>query len=262
MLSVFGLATGVFILYYAFARCDRSERARLLVCSVLIVFTMGFWAFYEQMGSSLNLFADRMVDRVILGREIPASTLQALPSIFVILLAPPFGALWFALAKRGREPNTAFKFSLAIAFVAMAFFVLVFGTRLAGSGKVALLWFALNFLFLVMGELCLSPVGMSMVTKLAPQRVVGLMMGTFFLAYSGSSFIAGIIARLTSTQSVGGTVTDHATALATYSSVYTRLGLMAGAVAVLLLIISPLLRRGMEEPRAARPLAVAPESPA
>jgi POT family proton-dependent oligopeptide transporter len=253
MLSAFGVIVALFILYYAFARCTPIERDRLLVCGVLILFTIGFWAFYEQMGSSLNLFADRLVNRVVFGYEIKASMLQALPSIFVILFAPLFSALWIALGRRGREPETPVKFVMAIASCSLAFLVLALGSHLVPpGGKVPLMWFALNFLFLTTGELCLSPVGMSMVTRLAPERIVGLMMGVFFLAYSGSSFIAGLIAQLTSAHTVDGALADPATALATYAAVYTRLGLIALAVAAVLAALAPTLRRRMH---------VAPASP-
>jgi proton-dependent oligopeptide transporter, POT family len=252
MLSAVGVIVALVILYYAFARCTPVERDRLLVCGVLILFTIGFWAFYEQMGSSLNLFADRLVDRVVLGYEIKASMLQSLPSVYVIILAPAFSALWLWLGRRGREPTTPVKFVLAIASCGLAFLVLALGARLVpASGKVPLVWFALNFFFLVTGELCLSPVGMSMVTRLAPERIVGLMMGVFFLAYSGSSFIAGLIAQLTSVPTVAGTVTDPSVALVTYASVYTRLGLIALAVAAVLALLSPVLRRRMHIPAGA-----------
>lgn len=246
MLSIFGIAVGVWILYYAIAHCTPAERNSLLVCAALILFTIGFWAFYEQMGSSLNLFADRMVNRVVLGHEIPSSMLQSLPAVFVILLAPFFSALWLWLGRRKWEPSTPVKFSLAIAQLALAFLVLAFGTTLAhGQGKVALIWYVLNFFLLVTGELCLAPVAMAMVTTLSPARIVGVMMGTFFLAYSASSFISGLIAQLTSVQTVGGAVVDRAAALATYAGVYTRLGLMALGVAALLYALSPVFKRYM-----------------
>jgi POT family proton-dependent oligopeptide transporter len=249
LLTACGITTALVILYYAFARSEPDERDRLLVCGILIVFTIGFWAFYEQMGSSLNLFADRFVDRVVGGYEIKASMLQSLPSFYVIVLAPAFSTMWVRLGRRGREPSTPIKFAIAIASCGLGFLVLALGARIVpASAKVPLVWFALNFLFLVTGELCLAPVGMSMVTRLAPARIVGLMMGTFLLAYSGSSYISGLIAQLTSVQTIAGTLIDPATARTTYATVYTRLGLIAAAVAVLLSLLSPLLRRWMHEP--------------
>jgi POT family proton-dependent oligopeptide transporter len=255
LLSVFGLGTGAWIVYYALARCTKEERNRLLVCAVLTAFTIGFWAFYEQMGSSLALYSDRVVDRVVFGIEIPASTLQSLPSVFVILLAPWFSGLWLRLGARGREPSTAVKFSVAIATIAVAFGVLAIGTLITPPGvKVPLIWFGLNFFLLVVGELCLAPVGLAMITHLAPQRIVGVMMGTFFLAYSASSFIAGLIARLTSAPSSGAAGADLVAIRSVYASVFGRLGVMAAAVALVLLALAPFLTRLIRQP--------APDTPA
>ncbi len=246
LLALVGCVTAAAIIWYAFARCDRIERDRLLVITALIAFTLGFWAFYEQMGSSLALFADRMVDRVVFDHEIPAASLLSLPSIYVILLAPVFSMIWSALGKRNREPQAPMKFTLAIALLAMAFMSLALGIALTPAGQpVALFWFALNFLLLVMGELCLAPVGMSMITRLAPRRIVALMMGVFLLAYSASSFISGLIAGLTSTGQVAGEVADRSAALANYQAVYLQLGLYALAVAAVLLLLAPLLKRRM-----------------
>jgi POT family proton-dependent oligopeptide transporter len=243
LVSAAGIGTSLWILRYAFAKCDREERRRLLACAALTLFTIGFWAFYEQMGSSLALFSDRIVDRTVFGREIPAASLQSLPSFFVVVLAPGFSALWLWLARRGREPSTAIKFSAAIGFIAVAFGVLALGTTLTSSAaKVSLGWFVANYFFLVVGELCLAPVGISMVTKLSPRRIVGVMMGVFLLAYSASSYLAGLIARLTSAPPSGDAF-DPVVARAIYVRVYAELALLALGVMVLLLGLSPALSR-------------------
>jgi POT family proton-dependent oligopeptide transporter len=187
-----------------------------------------------------------MVDRGIFGTEIPASTLQSLPAIYVIALAPLFSWLWIALGRRGREPSTPVKFVLAIVQISLAFLVLVLGSALRpDDGKVALIWFALTFLLMVTGELCLAPVGMSMVTRLSPKRIVSTMMGSFMLAYAASSYISGLIARLTSATTAGGDIVDFDAALSTYSNVYTRIGLLALLVAAVLGGLTPLLVRLM-----------------
>jgi POT family proton-dependent oligopeptide transporter len=243
LLAAAGAFTGGWVLYYALARCTPAERNRLLVCAVLTAFTIGFWAFYEQMGSSLNLFADRIVDRRLFGYEIPASTLQSLPSVFVILLAPLFSALWLRLGRAGREPTTAIKFVFALVQLGLAFFVLMLGTAVTPAGtKVPLIWFVLNFLLLVTGELCLAPVGISMVSRLAPTRIMGVMMGSFLLAYSASNYLAGLIARLTSAPA-GAESLDSVAIRATYQGVFLRLGVAALGVALVLLLLAPLLRR-------------------
>jgi POT family proton-dependent oligopeptide transporter len=245
MLGLFGCVTAILILYQAFARSSAVERDRLLVCSALIVFTIGFFAFYEQIGSSLNVFADRMVDRRVMGYEVPAPMLQSLPAIFVIMGAPLASGLWLALARRNRDPSAAVKFSVAIALLALAFLVIPLGASIAAAGKqIPLGWLVLCFGLLSAGELCLAPVALAMVTKLAPPRMAGLMTGTFFLAYAASSFISAVIAQRTG-QTLGGNLLSQAVAMQKYISVYTRLGVFALAVAILLALLSPLLTRRM-----------------
>ena len=242
LLSALGLATGVGLVYYAVFRCTPVERNKLLACAALIVFTLGFWAFYEQMGSSLALFSERLLDRVVLGFEIPASVLQSLPSFLVILLAPLFAALWLSLGKRGRDPSISIKFVVAIATLAVGFLILAAGISLTAVGaKVPLIWFVLNFLLLVVGELCLAPLGTSMVSQLSPKRIGAFMMGAFFLAYSGASFLAGVIAGFASVSP--GAVSDPAVLRDAYGGVFLKLGAAALAVAAVLAVLSPFLTR-------------------
>ena len=246
LLSAVGVLMAIVITWYAFFRCTRVERDRLIVVSVLILFTVSFWAFYEQMGSSLVLFADRMVDRVVFGYEITAASLVSLPAIFVILFAPLYSMLWLALGRRGIEPQAPMKFVIAIALLALAFLALAFGIGATDAGqRVALFWFVLNYLLLVLGELCLAPVGMSVLTKLSPHRIVAMMMGVFLLAISASSFISGLLARLTSVERVGEGLADPAAAMANYQEVFHLMGLVALGVAALLLLLSPFLKRMM-----------------
>ncbi|MBL8269273.1 peptide MFS transporter [Steroidobacter sp.] len=250
MLTVFGIVTGLGVLYYSLSRCNPVERDRLLVCAALIVFTIGFWALYEQMGSSLAVFADRLVDRTIFGFTVPASMFQSLPPIFILLLAPVASALWLHLGRRGREPSATLKFSLALLQVGLAFLVLTLGLNGTEPGaKVALGWFVLNFFLMTCGELCLAPVGMSVVTKLAPRRIVGVMMGAFFLAYSASSYISGLVAQLTSQNDAG------VSPIQAFANVYTRLGVIALALALVLFLLAPVLTRRSHENHAHRMIA-------
>ncbi len=242
LLLVMGAAVALALVIYALWKCDRVERDRLVVVCVLILFTVVFWAFYEQMGSSLLLFADRLVDRVVWGFEIPAASLMALPALFVILLAPVFSMMWFALGRRGREPESPMKFFMGLGLLGLGFLALAFGIGLTPEGeKVALSWYSLCFLLLVMGELCLSPVSLSMVTKFSPHRIVAMMMGTLFLAIAAANFIAGLIAGLTSSDRAGEELADTVAVMANYREVYESLGLYALAVAgVLLVLVLPL----------------------
>jgi POT family proton-dependent oligopeptide transporter len=243
LLAAFGAAVGGWVVYFALAKCDPTERRRLIACAVLTAFTIGFWAFYEQVGSSLALFSDRLVDRTVLGIEIPASTLQAIPSLFVMVLAPVFSALWLWLGRRGREPSTSVKFVWAIGQMAAAFLVLAVGIAASPpGGPVPMIWFGLNFLLMTTGELCLAPVGISMVSRLSPQRIVGVMMGAFLLAYSASSYLAGLIARLTSAPADSGGL-DPVAMGAIYRGVFVQLGVASLVVAAVLLVGAPILTR-------------------
>jgi POT family proton-dependent oligopeptide transporter len=246
LLALMGMAVSATIIWYAFFKCAAVDRDRMIVISVLILFTVGFWAFYEQMGSSLALFADRMVDRVVFGYEIPAASLLSLPAIFVILLAPLYSMMWYALGRRGIEPQAPMKFVIAISLLALGFLTLAFGIGMTAAGEqVALIWFVLNFLLLVMGELCLSPVSMAMVTRLSPPRIVAMMMGVLFLAISASNFISGLIAQLTSVDRVAGEMADPQIAMANYREIYQLLGFYALAVGAVLLLLAPILKKLM-----------------
>ncbi len=165
---------------------------RIAAIFVLFIFAALFWGAYEQAGSTLNLFAERNTDRVIFGWEMPASWLQAVQPIFVILLAPVMAWLWVRLGRR--EPSSPAKFALALLFAGLAFLLLVPAASLAQSGagvKVSPLWLVFAYAIEELGELCLSPVGLSAVTKLAPPRLVGRMMGVFFLSNWLGNLLAG-----------------------------------------------------------------------
>ncbi len=232
------------VLIYAFASCAPAERDRMLAATTLIVFSVLFWALFEQAGSSLNLFADRAVDRVVLGYELPASVFQSLNALFIFLLAPLFSILWTWLAARGLEPSTPGKFALALMQVGLGFLVLVFGASLDDTGRsTGMIWLALIYLLHTTGELCLSPVGLSMVTKLSVPRVVGMMMGVWFLASAGANYIAGQIARFTGDPHGAGT--DVAATTLNALAVYTNVGWLAVGSGLLLLALTPLLRRAM-----------------
>jgi len=230
------------VLAFSFFQCSPVERDRMLTASTLIVFSVLFWALFEQAGSSLNLFADRIVDRSLFGWEVPASMFQSLNAFFIFTLAPLFAILWLRLARRGIEPSTPVKFAFAIFMVGLGFLVLVFGIdTLGGEGKPSMIWLVLIYLLHTIGELCLSPVGLSMITKLSVPRVVGMMMGVWFLASAAANYLASLIAGLTGADGA----TDQAQATAKILSVYSNVGWLAVAVAIFLLLISPLLRRGM-----------------
>lgn len=246
LLLGFGGLMLLVVLAYSFLQCNSQERDRMLVASALIVFSVLFWALFEQAGSSLNLFADRNIDRSVQGWEIPASMFQSLNAFFIFTLAPLFSILWMRLAKKGREPSTPVKFSLGIFQVGLGFLVLVMGAGMVGEGeKPGMIWLVLIYLLHTTGELCLSPVGLSMITKLSVARVVGMMMGVWFLASAGANYIAGLIAGLTGAKTAAGVIVDQAAATANVLTIYTNVGLLAVAVSVLLLVLSPFLNKRM-----------------
>jgi POT family proton-dependent oligopeptide transporter len=245
LLGGFGILVVLGLMAYATMKCEPQERDRIFVAAVLIFSSVLFWALFEQAGSSLNLLTDRAVDRVVLGWEVPATWFQSLNAGFIFTMAPIFAFLWVWLSKRNLEPSTPVKFALGLLQVGLGFLVLVIGMKAAGDGPIALVWLVLLYLLHTTGELCLSPVGLSMITKLSPARIVGMMMGIWFLASAGANFVAGLIAKMTSDVPQGGEVVDLVAAKSGYIEVYSQVGWYAIGAAVALLVISPLLRKGM-----------------
>ena len=233
-------------LLYALFRCAPDERDRLIVVGILILFSLIFWALFEQAGSSLNILTDRGVNRVIFGWEVPASMFQSLNAGFIFTIAPLFAMLWIALAKRNMEPSTPIKFSIGIIFVGLGFLALVYGMRSSEGLQTGVFWIILIYLLHTLGELCLSPVGLSSVTKLSPQRIVGFMMGMWFFASAAGNYVAGLIARATASESSG--VSNDIFNLAqkqSFIDVYTDVGLIAIGCGIFLAVITPILKRLM-----------------
>ncbi len=245
--GILGILVFAFMVAYAFFGCDRTERNRMLAAIYIILAQIPFWALFEQAGTSLNLFAGSLVDRTMLGFNVPAPIFQSLNAMFIILFAPLMAMLWIKLAKHKVNPSSPVKFSLGVFMAGLGFLVLVAGMKISGgSGLTAVYFIFLIYWFHTIGELMVSPVGLSVVTKLAPPRVVGMTMGAWFL-YSGlSNYLAGVIASTTGAETIGGQLTDVAAAKANYISVYTQVGYIAMGVAVLMLLISPVIKKMME----------------
>ncbi|HUG54866.1 MAG TPA: peptide MFS transporter [Vicinamibacteria bacterium] len=194
-LVILAATAGFFVWLYGQGE-NAVERKRTLALIVLFVFSTLFWAGFEQAGSSLNLFAQRFTANRIFGWEFPASWLQSVNSIFLIALAPVFAWLWVRLGRH--EPSSPAKFSMGLLFVGLGFLVVAIAATLSGpeGEPVSPLWLVLLYLLHTIGELSLSPVGLSTVTKLAPARLVGSMMGVWFLSISLGNFIGGRVAAL------------------------------------------------------------------
>ena len=228
------------ILVWSFLAGSRTEFQMMLAAMVLIVFNVVFWTLFEQAGSSLTLFADRNTDLSVFGLfTITAGQTQFFNAAFIVLLAPFMSMLWTALAKRGLEPSIPVKFGIALIGVAAGFLLLVWGSRYADANfQVGIWWLAGLYFIHSFAELCISPVGLSMITKLSIARVVGLMMGVWFLSISVAQYFAGVIAQFASVDTVGGQVTNLKTSLTVYVDVFTTISIAAILLGVLLLLLS------------------------
>jgi POT family proton-dependent oligopeptide transporter len=192
---IVALAGFYFFYIFAFGGLSLVEKRRVCVIVILFFAAAIFWAGFEQAGSSLNLFAERYTDRMIGDFEVPAGWFQSLNPAFIIILAPVYSAVWIALARRHMDPSTPAKFALGLIILALGFAIMIGAAKLVVTGdKVLPTWLIFTYLFHTMGELALSPVGLSAMTKLAPRRYVGQMMGVFFLGASLGNVIAGLIA--------------------------------------------------------------------
>ena len=192
-----GIAVAFFGFLFAFGGLTRDEKLRSGVIFVLFVFAAIFWAAFEQAPTSLQLFANDFTDRNLFGFEVPATWFQSINSAFIILFSPLFAALWIMLAKRNIDLSSPAKFALGLALAGVGFLVMVFAanTVVASGGTVLVSpwWLIASYLFQTLGELFLSPVGLSSMTKLAPRRYVGQMMGIWFLATSVGNLVAGLV---------------------------------------------------------------------
>ena len=235
------------ILIWSFVKGSRQEFQMMLAAMVLITFNTVFWTLFEQAGSSLTLFADRNTDLSVFGLfSISAGQTQFFNALFIVLLAPLFSAMWNGMAKRGIEPTIPVKFSIALIGVGAGFLFLVWGSRFAGPDfKVGLWWLAGLYLIHSIAELCISPVGLSMITKLSIARIVGMMMGVWFLSIAVAQYVAGIVAQFASVETVGGQVTNLKVSLDTYVGVFTTIAEIAIALGVLLFALSFPLRKWM-----------------
>jgi proton-dependent oligopeptide transporter, POT family len=173
-----------------------TDWARIGAISILTLFALLFWAGFEQAGSSLTLFADRATELTVFGFQYPSSWFQSVEPLFVILFSPVFAWLWLKLAKSQKEPSSPAKFTLGLFFLSLSFALVIPAAKAfeSSGGRVSPMWLVGLYFLQMVGELCLSPVGLSMVTKLSPTRLVGLMMGVWFFATAMGNYVAGWIA--------------------------------------------------------------------
>jgi POT family proton-dependent oligopeptide transporter len=258
---------------------EKVARERLFAALILLVFAIVFFTFFEQGASSMSLFTDRNVDRVIFDRQIPASVFQSVNPAMIVILGLPFSALWLFLERRHMDLSIPSKFALGLALVGLGFLAMawlgegyVFPGRRPGEGDeegqvfaaalVPLSVLFLGYLLHTAGELCLSPIGLSMITKLAPKKIVAMMMGLWFLATAASEHLAALIATFTAVDTEEGTAGvmareagilpsgDHAPALlesydqlAAYLTTFEPIGYTAIVAGVLLFVLGPLIKK-------------------
>lgn len=237
LLGIFGAILVLYVLFTAVTKLEPHDRDRIFAAMFLIFGSILFWALFEQAGSSLNLYTDRSVDRNIFGIEVPASVFQSINAIYIVLLAPLFAMLWTGLARRNLEPSTPAKFGLGLIQLGAGFLVLVVGASMAGAGNLTpVIFIFLIYLLHTTGELCLSPVGLSAMNRLAPSHMASLIMGTWFFASATGNFAAGLIAAAAGAEGAG---PERVT------EVYSTVGWTAVGVGVGVILISPLIKKLM-----------------
>ena len=246
LLNALALTVLAGLTWFIAVKCDAVERSRMIVLVVLTLSSVLFWSLFEQSAASMTLFADRVMDREVFGVTLTASQFGSLNAFFIFLFAPVFALLWTVLGRRGLEPSTPVKFSLGIAQAGLGFGALILGAANPNqAGLVSGYWMILAYLLHTCGELCLSPVGLSAVTKLSVPSITGVMMGSWFLATAYSNFVAAQLSKIAAIETVEGTVADVGTALASYTELFGKLFWVGLAVAAVLLALSPLLKRMM-----------------
>lgn len=233
-------------LIYEMTKLNAAENKKLIAALIFIIFSVFFWAFFEQSGGSLNLFAkDNLHENLLFFNIDPNVVNNSSNSFFVVLFSPLLGLLWLALSKKKVEPNAVIKFGLGFLFLAGAFYLFYY-TRffVDANGKTSLGVFTLAYLVITLGELCLSPIGLSLMTKLSPKKLWGVMMGMWFLASAYGQYAAGLL---------GGDMADGVEKLSLtdklmkYTDGYKDLAIYALISGVALIIISPLVKKLMQE---------------
>lgn len=233
-------------LFYEMTKCNKDERNKLLAALVFILFSILFWAFFEQSGGSLSLFAANNLDSNVLGIKLdPNGVNNSANSLFVIIFAALLGLLWVWLSKRKMEPNTLVKFGLGFLFLALGFYIFYYTRFFAdANGVTSLNLFTFGWFIITFGELSLSPIGLSIMTKLSPTRLSGVMMGMWFLASAYGQYAAGILgAGMASADEHASLITK----LMAYTDGYKQLAIYALIAGVVLIAISPFVKKLMGE---------------
>ena len=236
----------IFYLFYEMRSFSASENKKLLAALVLIIFSIFFWAFFEQSGGSLSLFAVNNLHNTLLGIQVsPNGVNNSANSLFVIIFATLIGLLWIWMHKRKIEPNTVVKFGLGFLFLAGGFWIFYYTKFFADpSGKTSLNLFTFGWFIITFGELCLSPIGLSAMSRLSPQKTQAVMMGIWYLASAYGQYFAGLLGANIANASENA---SNAEKLIVYADGYNQLALYALIAGVILILISPLVKKLMQE---------------
>jgi POT family proton-dependent oligopeptide transporter len=245
---MFGL--GIVALFYVLfegMKLEKAARMKLFAALVMIIMSVLFWAIYEQNAGSMNLLAERNAQMFLFGIDLPELSMNNfLPPGWVIILTIIVAPLWPWLSKRGKEPSTPMKFALSFIFLGIGFFVFYLGcVANEGSGIIPLWPFVWGYCFIILGELCLSPIGLSMVTKLSPAKMVALMMGIWFFASAIGEFLAGKIGALMSVPEEVLAKNDPVLSLPYYADVIFKISIASAAIGLVLMFTVPFLKRWM-----------------
>ncbi len=236
----------ILYLCYEMRNLTAVQNKKLMAAFVFIVFSIFFWAFYEQSGGSLSLFAANNLKNELLGVKVdPNGVNNSSGALFVIILAGILGALWIWMAKKKIEPNTVVKFGLGFLLLGLGFWVFYYTRFFAGpDGKTSLNLFTFGWFVITFGELCLSPIGMSVMTKLSPQKLQAVIMGMWFLASAYGQYFAGLLGANIADASENASNLEK---LNTYADGYQQLGIYALIAGVIMILISPLIKKLMQE---------------
>jgi len=235
-----------YLLISAGAKEGAIWKDRMIALVIFILINVVFWACFEQAGTSLTLFADRNVDRFVLGWEMPASMTQFFNPFFIITFGSIFSVMWVKLSEMGRNPSIPLKFALGIAQLGLGFLVTLVGLQFVNDAyQVPLLTLVFLYLLHTTGELFLSPIGLSMVTKLAPKSIAGTAMGAWFLSFAIANYVGGKIAAMTGGHGDSGESLTMAEGLDKYTSVFSTIGLVCLGIALLIALCNKPLKKLM-----------------
>jgi POT family proton-dependent oligopeptide transporter len=226
------MVVGYFIYVWTLGGHTVEENKRMGVIFWLFILIAVFWSGFEQAGTSLNLFARDLTDRNMFGRLLPASTLQSVNALFIVILAPLFGSMWVWLDSRQKNPSLPMKAGLGLVGLAMGFFVLAWGAANASTENlVSPAWLVVTYFLHTVGELCISPIGLSAITKLSPERRVGQMMGIWFVGAALGNLFAGLMAGQLETM--------------VSSDLFRTVAMITAGVGILAIVVSPQVRKLM-----------------